>query len=335
MLRTITPAVRFLTSRLLILVAALFGLATVALCPAHAADTFPSHTIRILVPYAAGGPSDTAARLVADPLGKQLGTTVYVDNRGGAGGLIGTEQFLKDEPDGYTILLGAIGPFAVIPAGKQVSYDVGRDFIPLGCIWFAGQAIVASPKMPAKTIGEFIAYAKANPGKVTIGSAGIGSMSHLTIELFKREAGIDIIHVPFRSTGASLPNVLGGQVDAIVGDASVLASQVSAGKLRALAVASSERTLALPDVPTLRESGLPKAVADSWFGLVVSSKTPAPVVKKLQDALAKAQRDPAYVQALAKQKASAGALGPEAFAKLIHDDAQKWRPVIQNAGLKF
>jgi tripartite-type tricarboxylate transporter receptor subunit TctC len=298
-------------------------------------DDYPSHPVRIIVPYAAGGPSDTAARLVAEPLGKQLGTSVVIENRGGAGGLIATEAYLKDDADGYTILLGAIGPFAVIPAGKKVSYDVEKDFIPLGCIWFSGQALVTSPQMPAKNLAEFIAYAKANPGKVTIGSAGNGSMSHLTIELFKREAGIDIIHVPFRSTGASLPNAMGGQIDAIVGDASVLAAQIDGGLLKGMAVASQERAIALPNVPTMHESGLPGAVADSWFGLVVSAKMAPALVKKLQTALANAQRDPAYVQSLARQKASAGNLGPENFATLIRTDMKKWKPVIQDAGLKF
>jgi putative tricarboxylic transport membrane protein len=299
------------------------------------ADDYPSRPVRILVPYAAGGPSDTGARLVAEPLARQLGTSVFVENRGGAGGLVGTEAFLRDPPDGYTILLGAIGPFAVMPAGKKVAYDVEKDFIPLGCIWFSAQVLVANPKLPAKSLGEFIAYAKANPGKVTIGSAGVGAVSHLTIELFRREAGIDITHVPFRSTGASLPNVVGGQIDAIVGDASVLAPQVEGGTLNAMAVASAARAIALPDVPTMREAGLPGVISESWFGLVLATGTPAPIVARLTGALAAAQKDPAYLESLRRQKASAGEGGAESFGALIRRDAEKWRTVIKAAGITF
>jgi len=267
---------------------------SVAACAAGA-EEYPARPLRIIVPYAAGGPSDTAARLVSEPLSRQLGVSVVVENRGGAGGLVATEAYTREQPDGYTILLGAIGPFAVIPAGKHVSYDVEKDFVPLGCIWFSGQALVVNAKLPVKTLGDFIAYAKANPGKVTVGSAGIGAVSHLTLELLKREAGIDLVHVPFRSSGAALPNIIGGQVDGTIGDASVLAPQVDSGALRALAVASSTRAPALPAVPTMKEEGLPGVIAESWFGLVVSSQTPPAIVERLQAALAAAQKNYAYL----------------------------------------
>jgi putative tricarboxylic transport membrane protein len=314
----------------------LFAILAFTITAHHAcADDFPSRPVRILVPYAAGGPSDTGARLVAEPLSRQLGTSVFVENRGGAGGLVATEAFLRDPPDGYTILLGAIGPFAVMPAGKKVGYDIDKDFIPLGCIWLSAQVLVANPKLPAKSLRDFVTYAKANPGKVTIGSAGVGAVSHLTIELFKREAGIDITHVPFRSTGASLPNVVGGQIDAIVGDASVLAPQVEGGTLNALAVASSARAIALPSVPTMSEAGLPGVVSESWFGLVLATGTPAPIVARLQAALLAAQKDPAYLESLRKQKVGVGEPGPESFARLMRRDADKWRAVIQSAGITF
>lgn len=302
---------------------------------AAASNDYPSRPVRILVPYAAGGSSDTAARLVADALGRQLGTSVYIENRGGAGGLIGTELFLKEPPDGYTILLGAIGPLTIIPAGKQVSYDAQKDFIPLGCIWLSAQVLVVNPKLPVKALSDFVDYAKANPEIATIGSAGVGAVSHLTIELLKREAGIRITHVPFRSTGAAMPDLLGGQVDGLVGDATLLAAHVASGKLKAMAVASPTRAIALPDIPTMSEAGLPGVRAESWFGLVVSKATPAPIAARLQSALAAAQRDPIYLDSLAKQNVSAGELGPDSFANRIRHDGERWRAIMSAADIKF
>jgi tripartite-type tricarboxylate transporter receptor subunit TctC len=260
--------------------------------PAFAADDYPNRAIKVLVPYAAGGSSDTGSRLIQEAMSKALGQPLIIENRGGAGGLIATEQYMKEPADGYTILLGAIGPFAVIPGGKKVSYDVEKDFAPLGFVWNSAQVLAVHPRVPAKTLPEFIDYAKKNPGKVSIGSSGFGSISHLTIELFKREAGIDIIHVPFRSTGASLPGLLSGSVDAMVGDAVVVAPQVESGMIKALAVASPERSIALPDTPTMKESGLPGAIAESWFGFVVHAKTPAPIIEKLRSAMLAHRRIP-------------------------------------------
>lgn len=303
--------------------------------PASAADDYPNRAIKVLVPYAAGGSSDTGSRLIQEPMSKHLGQQLFIENRGGAGGLIATEQYLKEPADGYTILLGAIGPFAVIPGGKKVSYDVEKDFIPLGFVWNSAQVLAIHPRVPAKTLQEFIDYAKKNPGKVSIGSSGFGSISHLTIELFKREAGIDIIHVPFRSTGASLPGLLSGSVDAMVGDAVVVAPQVEAGMIKGLAVASPERSIALPDVPTMKESGLPGAIAESWFGFVVHAKTPAPIVEKLRNAMLAAQKDPAYQEAVRKQKANGGDPGWQAYAETIKRDADKWRKVIKDANIQI
>lgn len=313
---------------------AALGLA-IASQAAMAADDYPSRAIRVLVPYAAGGSSDTGARLIQEPMSKQLGQSLVIDNRGGAGGLIATEAYMKEPADGYTILLGAIGPFAVIPGGKKVSYDVEKDFAPLGFVWNSAQVLALHPRVPAKTLAEFIDYAKKNPGKVSIGSSGFGSISHLTIELFKREAGIDIIHVPFRSTGASLPGLLSGSVDAMVGDAVVVAPQVESGMIKALAVASPERSIALPDTPTMKESGLPGAIAESWFGFVVHAKTPQPIIDKLRTAMHAAQLDPVYQDAVKKQKANGGDPGWKPYAETIKRDAEKWRKVIKDANIQI
>jgi putative tricarboxylic transport membrane protein len=305
-----------------------------AIATTAAAQDYPSRPVRIVVPYAAGGPSDTGTRLAAEPLGRELGRPIVIENRGGGGGLNATEAYVKSEHDGYTILVGAIGPLTIIPALKPVSYDPEKDFAPLGTVWRSAQVLAVRPSLGVKTMAELVAYARANRGKVTLGSAGVGAVTHLAIEVLKREASLDLIHVPFRSTSESLPALLGGQIDGLFGDGPTIASQVQSGHIVALAVAAPKRALALPEVPTMAEAGHPGIESESWFGLVVSSKTPAAITKRLQDALATAQRDPAYQASLAKQGASAGELGPDSFAKLIHKDAAKWKAIIRAAGIK-
>ena len=299
------------------------------------ADDFPSRPLRVIVPYAAGGPSDTGARLAAEALGHVLNKPVIVENRGGGGGLNATEAYLGLAPDGYTILVGSIGPFTIIPAAKKVNYDVARDFIPLGTVWRSAQLLAARHTLGVTTVGDFVAYAKQHPGKLTIGSAGVGAVTHLAIELLKREAGIDVIHVPFRSTGETLPALMGSQIDALFGDAPILAPQVQARNVQALAVAAPGRAAALPEVPTMGEAGFPGVIAESWYGFVVAAKTPPAIVRRLQEALATAQRDPDYQQKLAKQGASAGDVGAEPYAKLIRTDAAKWHDIVTAAGIRL
>ncbi|HEY2134945.1 MAG TPA: tripartite tricarboxylate transporter substrate binding protein [Xanthobacteraceae bacterium] len=316
------------------LVAALFLFAGIGTAPADA-DDYPNRAIRVVVPYAAGGPSDTGARLAAEALSRVLSKPVIVENRGGGGGLNATEAYLATEPDGYTILVGAIGPFTIMPAAKHVAYDVEKDFIPLGTVWRSAQVLAVRRDLGVSTVADFVAKAKQNPGTLTIASAGVGAVTHLAIELLKREAGIDVIHVPFRSTGETLPSLMGGQIDALFGDAPILAPQVHAGKIQALAVAAPKRALALPEIPTMGEAGLPGVIAESWYGFVVSAKTPPAIVQRLQQALATAQDDPTYKENLARQGASAGDHGPAPFAQLITTDAAKWRAIVTAAGIRL
>jgi tripartite-type tricarboxylate transporter receptor subunit TctC len=299
------------------------------------AQDFPSRAVRILVPYSAGGTSDTASRLVSDPLGRHLGQSVYVENRGGAGGLTATEAYFHLPADGYTLLVGAVGPFAIIPATRSVSYSVERDVVPLGTIWRSPQLLAVSPKLGVKTMAEFIAYARANPGKVSFGSAGVGALTHLSIELLKREAKLDVAHVPYRSTGGTLPALIGGHIDAAFGDISVLASYVQSGAITALALAAPQRSLLLPELITMVEAGLPGVQAENWFGLVVSSGTPAPAVTRLKAALAATQNDPAYRESLAKQGTSAGEPGAESFAQLVRSEIARWKPIVTAPGFKI
>jgi tripartite-type tricarboxylate transporter receptor subunit TctC len=313
------------------------SVAVTALALGHQAmaEDFPTRPIRVIVGYAAGGPSDTGARLMSEPLSRQLGQPVVIENQPGGGGLNSTESFKNFAPDGYTLLLGAIGPLAVIPAAENVSYDPIHDFVPLGLVWSSPLTLAVSPKLGIKTLKDFIAYAKANPGKATIGSAGVGSITHLAALLFMHEAGIKLIHVPYHSTSESLPALMGGQIDALFGDTPIIAPQIKAGQIIALAVAAKEREKVIPDVPTMAEAGQQNVVAASWFGFVASAKTPAPVVKRLQDAMIAAQKDPDYLAKLAKQNVSFGEPGPQAFGYLIKTDAVKWKTVIDDAGIKL
>jgi tripartite-type tricarboxylate transporter receptor subunit TctC len=299
------------------------------------ADHFPSRPIRVIVGYSAGGPSDTGARLISEPLSRQLGQPIVIINQPGGGGLNSTESYANYAPDGYTLLLGAIGPLTVLPAAEKVNYDPIRDFTPLGLVWTSPLTLAVSPKLGVKTLKQFVAYAKANPGKVTIGSAGVGSVTQLAIELFMHEAGVKLIHVPFHSTSESLPALMGGQIDALFGDTPIIAPQINAGQIVALAVAAKKREAIVPNVPTMAEAGEPNVEAASWFGFVASSKTPAPIVKRLQDAMSAAQKDQAYLANLAKVGASFGEPGPTAYGDLIKTDAAKWGAVIREAGIKL
>jgi tripartite-type tricarboxylate transporter receptor subunit TctC len=316
----------------ILIAAAMLGFAALQVATA---DDFPTRPIRVVVPYAAGGPSDTGARMMAEPLSRALGQPVIIENQGGGGGLNATESYTKYPPDGYTVLLGAIGPLTIIPAAEKVSYDPLHDFAPLGLVWTSPLTLAVRPTLGIKTLQDFIAYAKANPGKTTIGSAGIGSVTHLAIELFKHEAGIDLNHIPFRSTSESLPALMGGQIDALFGDTPIIASQITSGQITGIAVAAKTREDAIPNVPTMAEGGQPNVEAASWFGFVVSSKTPPAIVKRLQEAMSAAQKDPDYVAKLAKLGARFGEPGPDAYANLIKTDAMKWKAVIDEASIKL
>lgn len=230
---------------------------------AASAEQFPSRPVRIIVPYAAGGPSDTGARLVLAGLSRALGQPVYVENRGG-GGLNDTEEFLAGPLDGYTVLNAGIAPLTIIPWIKRVSYVSDRDLVAIGTVWRSAQTLIVRPSLGVRTLAQFVAYAKANPGKITIGSAGVGTVAQLGSLLLDREAGIKVVHVPVRSTSESLPLLLGDQLDGLFDDASTVAGQVKAGKIVALAVATSQRSPALPDTPTMAEAGYPTVEAEGW-----------------------------------------------------------------------
>ncbi|MCC6140751.1 MAG: tripartite tricarboxylate transporter substrate binding protein [Nitrospira sp.] len=308
------------------------SVAAFALTGARAED-YPCKTVRIVVPYAAGGPSDTGSRLVARPLSEILGANVIVENRGGAGGLIGTEQVLQAPADGCTLLLGAVGPLVFIPAARKVPYNPKTDFVPLGLIWQSPLVLVVNPKLGIKSVAEFVARAKSH--SATVASAGLGTNTHMASELFKREAGISLLHVPYKGTGAALPDLMSGHVDSTISDVATMAPLVRDGRLIALAVTAPERASLMPDITTMAENGLPEARTENWYGLVVNSRTPPALIARLKEAVTKSVATDEFVKGLAVQGAKVRDTSPDGFAKLIESETKRWQPIIRESGIQF
>ena len=299
------------------------------------ADEFPSQPIRFIAPFSAGGPTDTAGRLIAGPLQKQLGQPIVIENRPGASGVPGTEAVVAGANDGYTLVVGGIAPIVLVPAVKKLPYDVDTDLVPLGLIWRSPQVLAVRASLNVNSVQDFVAYAKAHPGQVTVGSAGIGTITHLANELFKREAGISFTHVPYRSTSNSVTDLMGGQIDAIFGDVAILAPQVKAGSIKPLAITAAKRSPLLPDVPTMVEAGWPNVQTEVWFGLLAPARTPAPVLARLKAAVQAAQLDPDYRAALLKFGNVIDDVGSQAFADFIHAESKRWTPLLKEAGVTF
>lgn len=302
---------------------------------AHAQADYPTRTVRIIVPFAAGGPIDVAARMFADALRVPLGQQVIIENRGGGGGVIGTEFAARAEPDGYTLLMGAPGSLVVSPSAKRVSYDVAKDFVPIAQIFRSAQIFAVHPSLGIRTFPEFIAYAKANPAKINIGSAGIGTLPHLSIELLKLETGVDVAHVPYKGTGAAVSDLLGGQIHALFADVAVLKPRVDSGAVIALAVTSPERSVALPNVPTMAEVGHPKLQVEGWGGLLAPAGVPAKVLERLNAALKVAMADPRFRESGAAQAWSEVDPSPEKFRAFLRDEAAKWGHVVKAANIRI
>jgi tripartite-type tricarboxylate transporter receptor subunit TctC len=302
--------------------------------PAAAVD-YPTRPIRLVVPYAAGGPTDVAGRLIAQALRAPLGQSVFVENRGGGGGIAGTELAINAQPDGYTLLLGAPGPLVISPAIGAARYDIEKALATIGLVWRSPQVLAVHPKLGVKSVAEFVALAKTKPGKLNVGSAGNGTTTHLSLELLKREAGIDLVHVPYRSTGAGLPDLLSGQVDAAFGDLSVMTPQVVAKSLVGLATTAQERSALLPDLVTTAEAGYPTLVVENIYGLVTRAGVPGDILKRLEAAVQAAIADPDYRAGLAKHGAVVSETSAEKYRALLRSEAERWGPIARAAGLKI
>ena len=296
------------------------------------AETYPSRPIRLVVPYAAGGPTDLAARQIAESLRPHLRQPVIIENRGGAGGIPGTEAVAQAARDGYTLLVGAAGPLVVSPSVKRLRYDVEKDLAPVAEIWRSSQVLAVNRQAGVKSILEFVAHAKKN--KLNGGSAGNGTLPHLSLVLMNEVAGTSIAHVPYRGTGAAIQDLIGGQIDVIFGDTAVLAPSIASGALVALAVTSPRRSALLPDTPTMAEAGYPQIVAESWYGLLAPAGLDQGVLQRIVTATQAALKEPAFVAALKQQGATVEYATPEAFRALIREEAMRWGPIARLAGLQ-
>lgn len=324
-----------LTRRLAALATALGGALTLG-TPALAAKPYPERPVTLVVGYAAGGATDIVARLMAKSLSEALGQTFVVENKTGANSNIGAEIVSRATPDDYTLYMGSIANTINRTLYSQLNYDFIKDFKPIGLVATIPNILVVNPKVPVKTVQEYIAYAKQHPGKLTCASSGSGSSIHLSCELFKMETGADILHVPYRGSGPAVADLLGGQVDSMFDNLPSSLPHVQAGKLRAIGVTSPQRLPSTPDVPTLAESGLPGFDVESWFGLVAPAGTPAPVIARLNEALNQALASPA-LQASYQQSGfytPAQPNTPETFAKKIDSEIGKWGAVVKRADLK-
>ena len=300
------------------------------------AQSYPTKPIRLVVPFPPGGATDILARDVAQKLTEAWGQSVIVDNRPGAGGNIGSELVAKSAPDGYTLEMGTVGTHAINASlYAKMPYDHVKDFTPVILVAGVPNVLVVNPSVPANSVAELIAYAKANPGKLNFASSGNGTSIHLSGELFKVMAGVQITHIPYKGSTPALQDLLAGQVQMMFDNLPPSLPQIKAGKLRALAVTSLTRAPALPDVPTLSESGLPGFEASSWFGILAPAGTPAPIVAKLNAEIAKYLATPEAKEKLAKQGANAAGGTPDDFAKHIAAETAKWAKVVKDSGAKI
>ncbi len=322
------------------LVAALLCLTALTALPAAAQGNWPTKPIRIVVPFAAGGTTDLLARAMAPELSKAFGQQFIVDNRSGAGGNVGTEIVSKSAPDGYTLLMGTVGTHGINRAlYDKLPYDPIKDFAPITLVAGVPNVMVMQTEK-ARTLGinsvaDFIRYAKANPGKLNMASSGNGTSIHLAGELFKSMSGTYMVHFPYRGSGPAMLDMVGGTMDVMFDNLPSAMPQIKAGKLKALAVTSAQRSAALPDLPTIEQAaGLKGYDASSWFGLLAPVGTPPDVVNRIQQEVAKALSTPAIKEKMLAQGAIPSGNTPAEFARLIDSEHQKWARVVKVSGAK-
>ncbi|HZR71405.1 tripartite tricarboxylate transporter substrate binding protein [Bradyrhizobium sp.] len=299
------------------------------------AQTYPSRTITMVVPFPPGGSTSIVGRVIADKMSELLGVGIVVDNRGGAGGTVGTRTVAKSDPDGYTLMVGYTGTLAIAPSlYRNAGYDPRKDFVAIGMIGSAPSSLVVHPSFAVKTVAELIAYAKQNPGKVNFGSAGIGTVGHITGEYFARATGIKIVHIPYKGTGPAVSDLLGGHIPMSFSPIATTAGNVNAGLLRALAVTSAKRNRLLPDVPTMIEAGVPGFDAVLAYGLVAPAGTPRAVIDRLNKALRDALASDEVKKQLELDGTEITPSTPEQYADFIDQDERKWSELVKASGVE-
>ena len=301
----------------------------------RAQPAWPSRPIRFLVPFAPGGTSEIVARSVAAELTRQLGQSVFVENKPGGAGVVAMSDAAKAAPDGHTVILGHVGTLAVNPVMlANQPYDVNRDFAPVTLLAKVPNALVIHPDVPAKDFKEFVAYVKANPGKLSYGSAGNASAGHLSVEYLKLVTGMFITHIPYRGSGPQLTDLLAGRTQVAFNGLPSISAHIKAGKLRAIAVGTHDRIAALPDVPTVREMGFRDFETSQWYGMLAPAGTPTEVVKRLQEESLKALKSNAVTTRFAEDSAVGGGGSPEEFGAFIAKQQKIWKEIVTKAGIK-
>jgi tripartite-type tricarboxylate transporter receptor subunit TctC len=318
-----------------VVAAAFSGLAVLAAPLTAVAEDFPSHPVKIVVPFPAGGTTDILARQLASELGQRWGQPVIVDNRAGASGMIFSEQLARMKPDGYTLMLTATHHVINPSLYKKIPYNTRTDFTPIAEVASVPNVLVVNPAFPPKTVQELIAYAKAHPGKVNFGSSGTGGANHLSGELFKSMTGIDMVHVPYKGAAPALNDVLGGQIPMMFDSVPGVLQQIKAGKLRALAVTSLKRSPALPDVPTIDEAGVKGFESTAWFGLYAPGHMAPQLREKISSDVLQALQSPTIRSQYEKLGAEPGSMTQPQFAKFVDAELTKWAKVIESAHIKI
>jgi tripartite-type tricarboxylate transporter receptor subunit TctC len=316
------------------ILARLLTVLSVLLLPAWAAaQDFPDRPIRLIVPFPPGGPNDVIARVIGQRMSELLKQPVIVDNRGGAGGVLGTDALAKAKPDGYTIAVTSAGALVISPTMEKVAYDTLQDLQPITLVAKVPEMLVVATSVPATSMKELVALARAQPGKLNFASSGPGSLPHLAGELLKLTAKIDIVHVPYRGAAPAVNDLLGQQVQMAFLDLPVLLPQIKAGTLRPIVVGAPERAPTAMDVPTTAEVGMPDLQTENWYGMLAPAGTPAAVIATLNRVATEAMRDPAVKEKLATQGAVLIGDTPEHFRSFIEAEITKWAKVIKDAGI--
>ncbi|MFO1413371.1 MAG: tripartite tricarboxylate transporter substrate binding protein [Burkholderiales bacterium] len=309
--------------------------ALLAVAPAAFGQAWPAKPIKLVAPSTPGDAPDVIARLVAEKLSTVLGQQVVVDNRPGAGGVVGSDAVAKAAPDGYTLIMGNAGSHGINAAVySKLPYDIQRDFAPVSLVAIAPNVMVVNPGVPANTVAEFIAYAKANPGKMSYSSGGNGSSAHMSMELFKAMAGVDIQHIPYKGSSPALADLAGGQVQVFIGNMPPTVPLIKGGKIRALAVTTKTRSPLMPELPTIADSGLPGYETVAWFGVLAPAGTPSEIVNRLSQEIAKIAKSPEMREKLLAMGAEPVGSTPEEFKLVIDRDIAKWKPLAQKVGIK-
>jgi tripartite-type tricarboxylate transporter receptor subunit TctC len=298
------------------------------------AESYPARPIRFIAANAPGGGLDITARAIGPKLAAALGQQIIVDNRAGAAGSIASEIVAKSAPDGYTILVSSLGGLAVnTNLYKGLSYHPLRDLAPITWATSGSNVLVVHPSVPAKSVQELIALAKAQPGKLSYGSSGAGNAGHLAGELFNGMAGVKMVHIPYKGGAPAMIDLIAGQIQLVFSSAPTAVPQVKAGKIRGLAVTTAKRSIILPELPTIAESGVPGFEADNWYGVVTTMKTPRPIIERLHDEIVRALHTPDVKQALLTQGLEVRTSTPEEFGAYMKSEFEKWAKVIKSAGI--